>query len=105
MDREDNHQLPSLLVSWDSPPLISGGLKDDHKYFVRVQNECYNVGSSTCAVIELIQDDDVMCSVFLDLKPLDDVIAGGVATVYFNTAEQRRTCKSVQYHIPANLLY
>ena len=96
VDREDNYLLPSLLVSWDAPLLISGGLKDDHKYFVRVQNDCYNVGSSTCAVIELKQDDDVLCSVFLDLDPLNDVIAGGVATVNgISTAEQRRTCKSV----------
>ncbi len=96
VDREDNYLLPSLLASWEAPLLISGGLKDDHKYFVRVQNDCYNVGSSTCAVIELRQDDDVICSVFLDLDPLNDNIAGGVATVNgINTAEQRRTCKSV----------
>ncbi len=99
VDREDNYLLPSLLVSWDAPLLISGGLKDDHQYFVRVQDDCYNVGSSTCAVIELMQDDfGLKCSVFLDLDPLNDVIAGGVATVNgFNTAEDRRTCKFVQW--------
>ena len=29
------------VVSWDAPLLISGGLKDDHKYFVRVQDDWY----------------------------------------------------------------
>ncbi len=108
VDRESNYLLPKLLVSWDAPPLISYG-GNTRSYIVKVNKDCYDVGSSTCAEILLREDSiAILCSVFLDLDPLvpgrsDQAvspIAGGVAKRVVNTAEDRRISKSIQclYH-------
>ncbi len=114
VDRESNYLLPKLLVSWDAPPLISYG-GNTRSYIVRVLNDCYDVGSSTCAEILLRDDIGISCSVFLDLDPLVpsrsypavSPIAGGVAKRVgsFNTAEDRRTSKSIQCFISWILYY
>ncbi len=111
VDRESNYLLPKLLVSWGAPPLISHGGGNTRSYIVRVNNDCYDVGSSNCAEILLRADKNVICSVFLDLDPIDipgssdpvSSIAGAVAMRVdnINTAEDRRISKSIQcvlYH-------